>query len=63
MLLSDADWFELNLQIMSDVILSADGSIGGPRRTHPDQKQKVKFYATNPDLLYADVFHHSRMSS
>lgn len=48
---------------MSDVILSTDGSIGGPRRTQPDQKQKVKFYATNPDLLYADVFHHSRMSS
>ena len=48
---------------MSDVILSTDGSIAGPRRTSFDQKQQVKFYATNPDLLYADSFHHSRMSS
>jgi len=46
---------------MSDILMSKDGSINGPRRS-ADDAQSVNFYSTNPDMIYADAFKYSRMS-
>ena len=46
--------FELNMQIFTDLIMSKDGRLGGQRRTSKDDKQHVKVYLTDPDLMYAD---------
>ena len=55
MLWSDAVNLELNLQVFSDLIASKDGRIGHSVRSKED-KQHVKLYLTNPDIIYADKF-------
>ena len=61
MIMADVTNFEISLQIMADILLSCDGTISGPYR-NKTSKQKVKLYVTNPDLVYADKFHHNRVS-
>ena len=44
-----------------DVLMSKDGTIGGPMRTSADP-QPVPLYFSNPDITFADKYHHPRMS-
>ncbi len=53
MLWSDAVNLELNLQVFSDLLISKDGRLGQSMRG-PKDKQFVKFFLSNPDLIYAD---------
>ena len=61
MVLSDVFSYELNLQLIMDVLMSKDRTIGGPNRA-PNDPQPVPLYLSNPDLTFADKFHHPRMS-
>ena len=60
MMMGDVDYFELSLAIISDLLLSKQGSI--MQRRGPSDKQFVKLYITNPDLVYASNFKFSRTS-
>lgn len=60
MLMGDADLMEINLQLMSDLLLSKSGSIHERRSRH--DKQYVQMYSTNPDLIYSDSFAFPRAS-
>ena len=59
--MSDVFCMELNLQILIDLCMSVDGTLGGPQRG-PQDPQVVEVFVTNPDLIYADKFVHPRMS-
>ena len=41
--------------------MSKDGTIGGPMRT-ADEPQPVPVYLSNPDITFADKYHHPRIS-
>jgi hypothetical protein len=60
MLMADTDYFELNMQVMSDILMSLDGSINTRRQA--GEPQTVGMYSTNPDLVYADHYKFNRAS-
>ena len=52
--MSDPMVWEENLQLISDFLISKDGIPGTMR--NKNENQYVKFYMTNPDIVYADEF-------
>jgi ribonucleotide monophosphatase NagD (HAD superfamily) len=60
-LFSDAIQLELNLQVISDLVCSKDGRIGGAnQRRSQDEMQAVDIYISNPDLEFADKYERPR---
>jgi len=53
-MLSDPTMWEENLQITCDLLISKNGIPGTIR--DKNEPQFVKFYMTNPDIVYADAF-------
>ena len=53
-MMSDPMVWEENLQLISDLLISKDGIPGTIRNSN--EQQYVKFYMTNPDIVYADEF-------
>ena len=61
MVMADVFCMDINLQILTDLVMSKDGRIGGPQRGR-DDPQAVPIYITNPDLTYKEEFIHQRLS-
>lgn len=65
-LCSDAVQLELNVQIISDLLVSRDGRLDGgrysddPIRKSRHDPQFIDIYFSNPDLIYADKFEWPR---
>ena len=53
-MMSDPMVWEENLQLISDLLISKNGVPGTIREVN--EPQHVKFYMTNPDIVYADEF-------
>ena len=59
--MADVFCMEMNQQVLVDLVMSVDGRIGGPLRT-PKDKQPVKVFITNPDMLYSCKFDLPRIA-
>ncbi len=61
MMLTDVIRWEVNVQLMSDIIISKDGIPGTIRESN--EKQHAEFHLASEDLLYKDAFNIPRIAS
>ena len=61
MMLTDVVRWELNIQLISDILISKNG-IPGSIRSH-NEKQYVEFHLASEDLLYKDSFNLPRIAA
>jgi hypothetical protein len=61
MVMTDVIRWEVNVQLISDIVISKDGVPGTIRSSN--EKQHVEFHVAAIDLLYKDHFHIPRIAA